>query len=149
MIIHIFHQMRSFYFTGFHFTSFHLTSIPFTSVHFTSLHFASLTFTWLTFTSLHYTSRPIIHFPALSDVSSPSFKNLSLFITYNYFLNFHSQYMWFRGEKSLAPLRAVGLPTGLFLSRGKYRSWRLFLVVPVLPLVFFICMQMLNGTRWG
>jgi len=37
------------------------------------------------FTSLHYTSLPIFHFPALSDVPSPPFKN-SFSSPHNYFL---------------------------------------------------------------
>ena len=72
VVIHIFHPISSLHFNLF----------PFTSHHFTSLHFPSLHFN-----ALHYTSVIIFRFPALLYVPSPPFKNPSLFITYNYFLN--------------------------------------------------------------
>jgi hypothetical protein len=87
-MIHTFHQRSSLHFTSLHFPSLHFTTLQ--SSFFASLNV--LTFRHhpskpLHFPSLHFTSILIFRFPERFDVSSPPFKNPSLFLTYNYFPN--------------------------------------------------------------
>jgi hypothetical protein len=62
-----------------------ITSLHFNSLHFPAFHFTSLHITSRHFTSFHYTSFPVFHFPALLEVSSSHFQNLSRLLTYTYF----------------------------------------------------------------